>query len=437
MQSPCPLALQVHHRRSSCFGTRADFFSYLSDCPVAGFVGRQVPVYANLSKESGMALEILGVLLHRNASEITLADGGPSFDIDMIGRMARAFDDNGFDRVLILQNSFAPDPFAIAAHVSAITQKLAFMVAHRPGFIAPTMAARMFATLDRLSHGRAGVHVITGANDQELQCDGDFHTKEERYLRSAEYVQVMRAIWSADKPVDHVGEWYRFNSALSEVRPAGGAIPVYWGGSSPLALEKGAEVADVYAIGGLKPLAQMQGTVAQIQQAWARTGRPVRLQTSVRVILGDTEEQAWAAAHDVVDALREKGREQQRQIAGEGRGDAASTALRLDPKLATTKGGSGRAELEAIAAGTEIADTRLWNGITRASIEFSTPMLPPALVGTAEQVADAMMDYYRMGITGFLIRGFDLYGDIALHGRELIPTLRAMAADHDRVLQPA
>lgn len=379
-----------------------------------------------------MALEILGVLLHRNASEITPSDGAASFDIDMIGQMARAFDENGFDRVLILQNSFAPDPFAIAAHVSAITSRLAFMVAHRPGFIAPTMAARMFATLDQLSRGRAGVHIITGANDQELQCDGDFHTKEERYRRSAEYVQIMRAIWSADKPVDHAGDWYRFNSALSEVRPVHDAIPVYWGGSSPLALEKGAEVADVYAIGGLKPLAQMEGTVRQIQDAWRQTGRPVRLQTSVRVILGDTEEQAWSAARDVVDALREKGLEQKRQIAGEG--EATSTAMRLDPKLATTKGGSGRDELEAIAAGSDLTDKRLWNGITRASIEFSTPMLPPALVGTAEQVADAIMDYYRMGITGFLIRGFDLYGDIALHGRELIPALRRMAADHDHVL---
>jgi alkanesulfonate monooxygenase len=105
--------------------------------------------------------------------------------------------------------------------------------------------------------------------------------------------------------------------------------------------------------------------------------------------------------------------------------------MRLDPKLATPKGGSGREELEAIAGGKDLLDKRLWTGITQASVSFSTPMLPPALVGTAEQVADAMMDYYAMGITGFLMRGFDLYGDIALHGRELIPTLRRLAAEHD------
>jgi alkanesulfonate monooxygenase len=379
-----------------------------------------------------MPLEILGVLLHRNASEISPV-GGPPFDVEMIGQLARAFDENDFDRVLILQNSFAPDPFAIASYAAGITRRLSFMVAHRPGFVAPTMAARMFATLDQLSGGRAGVHVITGANDAELACDGDYHTKDERYRRSGEYVEVMRSLWSAREPVSHAGDWYRFDSALSEIQPVSGSIPVYWGGASPMALEVGAQVADVYAIGGLKPLDHMAETVTQLRAAWAKTGRPVRLQTSARVILGETEGEAWRAARDVIEALRETTVQQQAKVANaqDGQGEAIGTAMRLDPKLATTRGGSGRGELEALANGRELVDKRLWTGITRASIDFSTPMLPPALVGTAEQVADALMDYYAMGISGFMLRGFDLLGDIAVHGRALIPLLRARAARHD------
>lgn len=376
-----------------------------------------------------MPLEILGVLLHKNASEITPPGDGPAFDVPMIHQLARAFDENGFDRVLILQNSFAPDPFAIACHAAAVTQRLAFMVAHRPGFVAPTMAARMFATLDRLSGGRAGVHVITGANDAELACDGDFHTKDERYRRSGEYVAIMRRMWAAREPVSHAGDWYRFDAALSEVRPEAGAIPVYWGGASPLALEVGAQVADVYAIGGLKPLAQMAGTVAEVRDAWAVTGRVLRLQTSARVIVGESEEAAWKAAAEVIEALRETAARQQARVAGSD--EATGTAMRLDPKLATTRGASGLADIADLARGGELLDKRLWTGITRASIDFSTPMLPPALVGTAEQVADALMDYYALGIEGFLLRGFDLLGDIALHGRALIPLLREKAARHD------
>jgi alkanesulfonate monooxygenase len=379
-----------------------------------------------------MPLEILGVLLHRNASEISRAEG-PPFDVEMIGRLARAYDENDFDRVLILQNSFAPDPFAIASYVAAITGRLRFMVAHRPGFVSPTMAARMFSTLDQLSGGRAGVHIITGANDAELACDGDYHTKDERYHRSGEYVRIMRSLWTAREPVSHSGEWYRFDSALAEVRPVAGSIPVYWGGASPLALEVGAEVADVYAIGGLKPLAQMAKTVAELRAAWSKTGRQVRLQTSARVILGDTEEQAWQSAREVIEALRETAAEQQAKVsaANSGQGEAIGTGMRLDPKLATTRGGSGRDELEVLANGRELVDKRLWTGITRASIDFSTPMLPPALVGTADQVADALMDYYAMGISGFMLRGFDLLGDIAVHGRALIPLLRERAARYD------
>ncbi|MDE1150855.1 MAG: LLM class flavin-dependent oxidoreductase [Azospirillaceae bacterium] len=373
-----------------------------------------------------MSIEILGVLVHRNGSEIS-PPTGPLFDRAMIGELARRYDANGYDRVLILQNSFAPDPFAIAAHAAALTSKLAFMVAHRPGFIAPTMAARMFATLDHLSDGRAGVHVITGANDVELQCDGDFLNKEQRYHRSAEYVRVMRAMWSATKPADFAGDYYRFNKALSELRPVRDqSIPIYWGGASPLAIEKAAECADVYAFGGLKPLDDMRRDVAVVQDAATKTGRPLRLQTSVRVILGDTEAAAWAEARRIVDRLGEVALEQQRAL--EGDGGAVRTAMRLDKALATTKGGAGRSELERIADGPELLDKRLWTGITKASIDFATPTLPPALVGTAEQVADAIMDYHAMGITGFLIRGFDLLGDIEVFGRDLIPRLRRLAA---------
>ncbi|MBB5686402.1 LLM class flavin-dependent oxidoreductase [Sphingobium boeckii] len=374
-----------------------------------------------------MSIEILGVLVHRNVSEISAAEG-PVFDREMVGELARRFDDNDFDRVLILQNSFAPDPFAIATYAAAITNKLAFMVAHRPGFIAPTMAARMFATLDHLSQGRAGVHIISAANDVETQCDGDFLTKEERYRRSREYVEVLRTMWGATEPVDFDGDFYKFNKSLAELRPVQeSSIPIYWGGTSPIAIEKAGECADVYAIGGLQPLEKMRATVAELKASAAKAGRTMRLQTSARVIIGETEEEAWRTADHVLHRLHEMAIEQQElQKKGE---TASRPGLRLDPAMSTTRGGANRSQFSEIAAGRDLLDKRLWTGTTKASLDFATPTLPPALVGTAEQVADAMMDYYDMGITGFLMRGFDLLGDIELHGRELIPRLRRLAAE--------
>jgi alkanesulfonate monooxygenase len=64
--------------------------------------------------------------------------------------------------VLIGYNSSQPDGTQVAAYAAAHTERLGFLVAHRPGFMAPTLAARAFATLDQFTGGRAAVHVITG-----------------------------------------------------------------------------------------------------------------------------------------------------------------------------------------------------------------------------------------------------------------------------------
>jgi len=373
-----------------------------------------------------MSIEILGLLMHRNVSEISPV-GEPCFDLGMIQKLARSYDENGFDRVLMLQNSFAPDPFSIASYVSAITKRLSFMIAHRPGFIAPTMVARMFATLDQLSNGRAGIHIIAGANDKELECDGDFTTKEQRYLRSREFVEVLRTIWGSQSAQDYSGDFYKIRGALSETKPfRSTSIPIYWGGSSPLALEKGGECADVYAIGGLTSLDEMRKTVDDIKASAHKAGRTIRIQTSARIILGNTEEEAWRKADDILDRLREVGDEHKRQLQKDS--NASTPGMRLDKKLSTTRGASGLGLIEAIAKGPSVIDDRLWTGITKASLELSTPAMPPALVGTAEQVTDSLLEYYAMGITGFLIRGFDLLEDISVFGETLIPLLRSKTA---------
>ena len=84
-----------------------------------------------------------------------------------------------------------------------MTERLGVMLAHRPGFVAPTLAARTLATIDQLSRGRASVHIISGADDVEQRRDGDFLDKSERYARSDEYVGLLRLLWTSDAPFDH------------------------------------------------------------------------------------------------------------------------------------------------------------------------------------------------------------------------------------------
>ncbi|MFV0296556.1 MAG: LLM class flavin-dependent oxidoreductase, partial [Hyphomicrobiaceae bacterium] len=92
-----------------------------------------------------MPVEMIGWVTPRISSEIVPASG-PPFDPGVVERSARLHEEAGFDRVLIGYFSHAPDGFLIAAHAAAKTERLQFLLAHRPGFVAPTVAARKLAT---------------------------------------------------------------------------------------------------------------------------------------------------------------------------------------------------------------------------------------------------------------------------------------------------
>ena len=66
-------------------------------------------------------------------------------------------------------------------------------------------------------------------------------------------------------------------------------------------------------------------------------------------------------------------------------------------------------------------DKRLWTAVAAATGAKGNTT---ALVGTPEQVAEALLDYYDLGVTTFLIRGFDPLEDAVDYGRELIPLVR-------------
>src|SRR5271168_267026 len=171
----------------------------------------------------------------RDWSETRVAQG-PAIDPGYVSRFAQAHERSGFDRTLIGYGSSSPDGFIVAAYAAAATQHLGLMLAHRPGFVAPTLAARKLATLDHFSGGRLAVHIISGGDDGEQRKDGDFLPHDERYARTDEYVEILRRIWTADKPFDHEGKYYKFFRSFSDVKPIQKPhLPIYFGGSSDAA----------------------------------------------------------------------------------------------------------------------------------------------------------------------------------------------------------
>ncbi len=349
-----------------------------------------------------MSVEFIGMIGTQAASEIH-PPKGPAIDIDYVRAFCQAHEQADFDRILIGYFSNAADGFVVASYAAFVTQRLGLMLAHRPGFVAPTLAARKLATLDQFSHGRLAVHIISGGDDADQGKDGDFVGHDDRYARTDEYVGILRSIWTADKPVDHEGRFYRFRHSYSDVkcvqRPH---IPIYFGGSSDAAIAIAGKHADVYALWG-EPLAEAAKTIGRVRASAARYGRTVRFSLSTRPILAATEEAAWARAKRIIERIRE--------IRGE--------AMLGAPKKTPQNIGSQR--LLAAAAEGEVLDKRLWTAVAAATGARGNTT---ALVGTPEQVAESMLAYHELGVTTFLIRGFDPLEDAIDYGRELIPIVR-------------
>ncbi|MBX6743501.1 MAG: LLM class flavin-dependent oxidoreductase [Acetobacteraceae bacterium] len=353
-------------------------------------------------------LQFIGMIAHRAQSEIH-PPGGPVVDPDYIRRFARAHEEGGFDRILVAWGSTSPDALLVAGHAAAATSRIGFMVAHRPGFIAPTLAARQFATFDQLSGGRAAIHIISGGSSAEQRKDGDYLDHAQRYARSEEYVALLKRLWTSGTPFDHAGAHYHFEGGFSEVKPRQQPhIPVYFGGSSEVAIDIAGRIADVYAFWG-ETLDQARETIVRVRASVAKAGRDpasIRFSMSFRPVLAATEEAAWARADRIIARIREL------------RADAVGSGGRKPESI-------GSKRLLEAAAGGRVRDKRLWTEVAAA---VGAGANTTALVGTAEQVAEALADYHALGVDTFLIRGFDPLEDAVQYGAELLPATRAAIA---------
>ena len=355
-----------------------------------------------------MPVDFIGLIATQDGSESSPPTSA-FIDPGYADRIARAHEDSGFDQVLIGYNSAYPDGAQLAAYAAARTSTLKFLIAHRPGFVAPTLAARTFATLDHFTGGRVTLNIITGGHDTEQRRDGDFLAKDDRYARTDEYLAILRRAWDATTPFSHEGRFYRFEDFVAQVRPVGGTIPLYFSGSSPAAYATGVKHADVYMFWG-EPLAQIAEQIAAVRAAAAESGRAApRFSVSFRPILGATEELAWERAQAIL------GRIGPNRFFG-GRPAAAEPA------------NVGSQRLLAVAATRDRHDRALWTAPAQASGAVGNST---ALVGTPDTVARALLDYHDLGVTTFLIRGYDPLDDAIDYGRELIPAVRAEIARRD------
>ncbi len=390
-------------------------------------------------KTVAMPIEIIGMVGTREASEIKgpLVDGpvvdwmdGPVVDPAYLREIARAHEDGGFDRVLIGYGSVAPEGWAIAATVLNCTDHLKVMVAHRPGVVQPAVLARMAATLDALTGGgRVAIHFITGGDEADQHREGDWVAHDARYRRTHETMSLVRRLWTEDAPFDFEGEFYHYEAAFSSVKPAApGGIPFYFGGASGPAISVGASLADVYAFWG-EPRAAIAARMASIDEEAAKAGRTLRYSVSLRPIIADTEEEAWERAEWIAETTAKRIDLAKVRMAGHkdtylGLGGDRNATFSIDRDTNATTS-VGRKRLIEMSSSSDVFDERLWMKVANLTGAAGNST---ALVGTPEQVADAMLRYYEIGVTTLLLKGFDPLDDAIDYGKRLLPLVRERVA---------
>src|ERR1700742_3291954 len=157
---------------------------------------------------------------HRRADA---AAGERPPDVDYLGQVARSAEQLGFAGALTPTGTWCEDAWITTAALSQVTTRLKFLVAFRPGFISPTLAAHQAATFQRISGGRLLLNVVTGGDSAEQRQFGDRLDHDQRYERTDEFLAVLRGVSEArpDQPFSFSGQYYDIEDASINFAPWG------------------------------------------------------------------------------------------------------------------------------------------------------------------------------------------------------------------------
>ncbi len=328
--------------------------------------------------------------------------------LDYLVSVAKAAEEAGFKFALVPVGTTCQDAWLAAAMVAARTEKLKFLVAMRPGFVSPTLAAKMSNTFDQLTGGRVLINVVTGGFPAELAADGDFTEHDERYERTQEFMQVVRKAWTEERKWDHEGQHFRIEGGNVFPRPYQKPRPPwYFGGASAAAQEVGAEETDVYLLWG-ETLGMVRERVEEMRARAAAIGRTLRFGLRIHVVVRETEEEAWRAADELIAQIPEGFQ----QMMDKHKSKVDSEGEKRQIQMREGKGDD------------LVLGPNLWAGIGKARLGVGT-----ALVGCGENVAKRLQEYIDLGIDTFILSGYPHLEEAQRFGRYVMPHFAGVTAE--------
>ncbi len=327
--------------------------------------------------------------------------------LDYLRQIVRATEQAGFDGIMVPTASGFEDPWLITAVLAQEVRRLRFLLTLRPGTELPAYTAHRAATLQLLSENRLALHVVTGSSRFEQRSLGDFLEHDERYARTAEFLQVFQAVWSGQPPL-HPGRHYR-SGVFTPIAPGAQVPPIYFGGASEAAERVGAAHGQTYLM-WCEPPAMIAERIQRMRDLAAAQGRTLRFGLRLHVFAASTDDAAWAHVERLLQEIPKDAIDQaQRHLAAyESVGQSRQTQLMQGR-------GRGARELEVSA--------NLWAGVGLVRGGAGT-----ALVGSYARVAERIEEYHQLGVDSFILSGFPHLEEAIHVGAEVLPLLRKISA---------
>jgi FMN-dependent oxidoreductase (nitrilotriacetate monooxygenase family) len=208
------------------------------------------------------------------------------------------------------------EPITLLSAIASVTKHIGLVSTATTSYNEPYNVARKYASLDHISHGRAGWNVVTSANLTEAYNFGreEHFEHGERYDRAIEFTEVVFGLWDSwdddafirDRAsaryfdpkklhyLRHKGEHFSVRGPLNVARPPQGRPVIFQAGSSEAGMELGARIAEAIFTAGLT-LEASQKFYADIKGRMGKYGRSpddMKIMPGLNAIVGRTASEA-------------------------------------------------------------------------------------------------------------------------------------------------
>jgi alkanesulfonate monooxygenase len=288
------------------------------------------------------------------------------------------------------------ETWTTATALAAVTSRIRFLIAVRPGFIAAGLFAKMVATLDQISRGRVDINIVPGGIQHDFERLGVDLDHAGRYEQAEELMQACRALWQGEL-TDFSGTYITLRGARCSPPPYG-TPRFYQGGASPRAEALAARQADVYLL-WIETHERITARIVRVIEQYRTQGRTPIFGLRTHLVVRDDPDEAWAAADSLI----------------------AQAAPRVLQQRQNVMGGTPMTgqQAQAVRVAKHRLGAHLWNGLSTVRVNCGT-----AIVGTPEQVSDELLAYWQLGIDEFILSGFPHLEECERVSQSVLPRLR-------------